>query len=303
MRSAYLATERHTSSCGTLVGWSGGLPLRWCIVDDWLCRVPMLVRAFSGRLQWGRSGHRSSSCAVDGCVLCSVVNVICGCRVWLCCYWLHKCHLHTACTFFVSTYLGILQHTVGVGLPECVLLLAWCEYEDSDVDEILNLMLHVASRGRPTRRLSAALTRRPFFTSTDIESFHTDGFVVKENVLSAHDSEALSEHYHELFAGEFPTGIFPDEWHWREGLSLPEAVREIVNGWKASPVVARVALSPSLGHAAASLMRWSSGTRLAQDDVLWKPPGASGIGFHQDSACESAGPHTLVYRVAASSLS
>lgn len=136
----------------------------------------------------------------------------------------------------------------------------------------------------PTRRLSAALTRRPFFTSTDIESFHTDGFVVKENVLSAHDSEALSEHYHELFAGEFPTGIFPDEWHWREGLSLPEAVREIVNGWKASPVVARVALSPSLGHAAASLMRWSSGTRLAQDDVLWKPPGASGIGFHQDSA-------------------
>ena len=164
----------------------------------------------------------------------------------------------------------------------------------------MSAFLRVAARGRPTRRLSAASTRRPFFTSTEIESFHTDGFVVKENVLTARECEALTEHYHELFAGEFPTGIFPDEWHWREGLSLPKAVREIVNGWKSSPVVARVALSPGLGHAAASLMRWSSGTRLAQDDVLWKPPGAGGIGFHQDSACESAGPQTLVYRVPAS---
>ena len=26
-------------------------------------------------------------------------------------------------------------------------------------------------------------------------------------------------------------GIYPDEWHWREGISKPEKFREIVNAW------------------------------------------------------------------------
>lgn len=91
-------------------------------------------------------------------------------------------------------------------------------------------------------------------------------------------------HYHDLFAGTFPTGVYPDEWHWRAGISLPSAVREIVNGWKASPVVARIALAPSLGRAASELLGWSSGARVAQDDVLWKPAGAGGVGYHTDAA-------------------
>ena len=122
------------------------------------------------------------------------------------------------------------------------------------------------------------------FSAAEREAFHRDGFVFKPNIVSPADAAALAAHYDALFAGKFPTGVFPDEWHWREGISLPTAVREIVNGWKTSPIVARVALSPSLGRAASELLNWSSGARIAQDDVLWKPAGAGGVGYHTDAA-------------------
>ena len=69
------------------------------------------------------------------------------------------------------------------------------------------------------------------FTPTQRDAFSRDGFVALENVLSPDDTAALAEHYAALFAGEYPTGIYPDEWHWREGISLPLAFREIVIGW------------------------------------------------------------------------
>ena len=31
--------------------------------------------------------------------------------------------------------------------------------------------------------------------------------------------------------GSNSLGIYPDEWHWREGISKPEKFREIVNAW------------------------------------------------------------------------
>jgi hypothetical protein len=37
-------------------------------------------------------------------------------------------------------------------------------------------------------------------------------------------TQACSERYSEMFGGNFDTGIYPDEWHWREGISLPDAV-------------------------------------------------------------------------------
>jgi len=127
------------------------------------------------------------------------------------------------------------------------------------------------------------------FTPAQRDAFSRDGFVALENVLSPDDAAALAEHYAALFAGEFPTGIYPDEWHWREGISLPRAFREIVNGWKSSPLVARVALAPALGRAASELMGWSAGARIAQDDVLWKVPGGGGgVGWHTDAAYISA---------------
>lgn len=101
-----------------------------------------------------------------------------------------------------------------------------------------------------------------------------------------------------LFRGEFDTGIYPDEWHWREGISLPNATREMCNSWKSNRCIASVVLSEELGQFIAKVMGWES-VRIAQDDLVWKPPscadGASDnghdsttridtVGFHQDSA-------------------
>lgn len=122
------------------------------------------------------------------------------------------------------------------------------------------------------------------FTEQERSAFQRDGFILREDVISPEAAGKLKEHFGELFAGKFPTGIYPDEWHWREGISKPEAFREIVNGWKASPLVASVALDATVGRLAAELMGWQEGTRLGQEDVLWKPPGAKGVGYHQDSA-------------------
>ena len=64
-------------------------------------------------------------------------------------------------------------------------------------------------------------------------------------------------------------------------ISKPDAFREIVNAWKSDDSVAAVALDAAIGKRAAELMGWR-GARLAQDDVLWKPPGAQGVSYHTD---------------------
>ena len=124
---------------------------------------------------------------------------------------------------------------------------------------------------------------RSSLTSGEKERFWRNGFVILPSLLSAECVEVLRARFVDLFAGKFSTGVYPDEWYWREGVSLPLATREICNGWKADEFVASVVLSSSLGNLVSDLMGWSCGARLAQDDVLWKPAGGgAAIGFHQD---------------------
>lgn len=47
--------------------------------------------------------------------------------------------------------------------------------------------------------------------------------------------------------------------------------------------MAAVVLNERLGSLAASLAGWQS-ARVAQDDVVWKPPGSGPVAYHQDSA-------------------
>jgi len=107
-----------------------------------------------------------------------------------------------------------------------------------------------------------------------------------------------------LFRGNFDTNIYPDEWHWREGISRDEAAREMCNTWKSSYKIASIVLNEKLGEFVARVMGWDS-IRIAQDDIVWKPPQKKGqhhqhnqqiysssldnkridtVGFHQDSA-------------------
>ena len=116
-----------------------------------------------------------------------------------------------------------------------------------------------------------------------VERFAEDGFLVVENAISEEQIEALRASFPRLFAGDFDTGVYPDEWYWRDGMSLPDVTRHMANAWKADLTVAKLSLSQDIGRAATELTGWS-GARLGQDTIWWKPPKSKAVSFHQDSS-------------------
>lgn len=117
----------------------------------------------------------------------------------------------------------------------------------------------------------------------DRARFERDGFLVVEKVLTRERVEALRARFEPLFAGRFDTGVYPDEWYWRDGMSLPDVTRHMANAWKADLTVAALVLSEDIGRAGAFLAGWG-GARLGQDTIWWKPPGAKAVAYHQDSS-------------------
>jgi ectoine hydroxylase-related dioxygenase (phytanoyl-CoA dioxygenase family) len=117
----------------------------------------------------------------------------------------------------------------------------------------------------------------------DIARFRQDGFLIVERFLSEERVAVLRESFPKLFAGKFDTGVYPDEWYWREGMSLPDVTRHMANAWKADLTIAKLALSADLGRAASVLAGWS-GARLGQDTIWWKVPKTKPIAHHQDSS-------------------
>jgi len=135
------------------------------------------------------------------------------------------------------------------------------------------------------------------------EQLQTQGYTTNQGqgapipILSDEMRHTLIETLPGLFAGNFETNVYPDEWHWRAGISRPDATREMCNSWKASRTIASVVLNEQLGEFVANVMGWDS-VRIAQDDVVWKPPQPmpmtqldyipqrriDTVGFHQDSA-------------------
>ncbi len=120
-------------------------------------------------------------------------------------------------------------------------------------------------------------------TATQIEQFNTDGFLVLDRFLSAEEVAAARARFEPLFRGEFETGLYPDEWNWRAGRDPPDFTRQICNGWKSDRTIARIVLKEETGRLCATLAGWP-GARIGQDNVLWKPPGAKALGFHQDDS-------------------
>jgi phytanoyl-CoA hydroxylase len=119
--------------------------------------------------------------------------------------------------------------------------------------------------------------------SSDIAKFREAGFLVVERILSAQHVTSLQERFPKLFAGQFDTGVYPDEWYWREGMSLPDVTRHMANAWKSDLTVAKLVLSADIGRSAAALAGWP-GIRLGQDTIWWKPPKTKSIALHQDSS-------------------
>jgi len=122
-------------------------------------------------------------------------------------------------------------------------------------------------------------------TDEQIESFNNDGFVVVDRIISDENVALLRERLDVLFSGEYETGIGPDEVNWKKERDPIQNTRQICNAWKSDRYVASVVLRQDIGKACAVLGGWP-GTRISQDNILWKPPGGKPLGFHQDSAYE-----------------
>ena len=120
-------------------------------------------------------------------------------------------------------------------------------------------------------------------TNDQIEQFKVDGFLVVDNLVDEKTIAQLHTRFDRLFQGDFETGIRPDEVNWQEHDSDPELTRQICNAWKSDHCVAATVLREDLGRALAELGGWP-GTRIVQDNILSKPPGARPLGYHQDNA-------------------
>lgn len=131
--------------------------------------------------------------------------------------------------------------------------------------------------------MTFSMPRLADLSQTDIDRFRCDGFLIVPSFLGAEEVEALRGSFPKLFAGKFDTGIYPDEWYWREGMSLPDVTRHMANAWKSDLNVARLALAEDIGRAASLLSGWS-GVRLGQDTIWWKPPKTKAVSHHQDTS-------------------
>jgi ectoine hydroxylase-related dioxygenase (phytanoyl-CoA dioxygenase family) len=121
-------------------------------------------------------------------------------------------------------------------------------------------------------------------TDEQIASFHRDGFlIIEEGFLAPTTIETLRERFAAVFDGEYATGIAPDEVNWKQGRDRDDVTRQICNGWRADDLIASQVLSERTGQAAAQLMGYR-GTRMLQDNCLWKPPGTKSLGMHQDGS-------------------
>ena len=68
-----------------------------------------------------------------------------------------------------------------------------------------------------------ALTESPPFELTEeqVARFQADGFVVVDRIIDRSLAALALARYEELFAGNFETGLYPDEWNWRAGTRRP----------------------------------------------------------------------------------
>jgi ectoine hydroxylase-related dioxygenase (phytanoyl-CoA dioxygenase family) len=122
------------------------------------------------------------------------------------------------------------------------------------------------------------------WTAAQLEAFRRDGFlIIDEGFIDDGVIEALRDRFEPLFAGEYETGIRPDEVNWVPGRDPEDRTRQICNGWKADQSLGAQVLSERTGRLAAELMDWD-GVRLLQDNIIWKPPGTKSLGMHQDGS-------------------
>lgn len=129
--------------------------------------------------------------------------------------------------------------------------------------------------------MPTAQTHRTF-TAAQIAQFQSQGYLVLADLLTSPQVAELSDRFDPLFNTQFETGIYPDEWYGRPGLSQPNATRQMTGMWRCDRTVANYALSGEIARLNATLMGWDGG-RYGLDACWIKPPDAPEVTFHRNN--------------------
>ena len=127
-----------------------------------------------------------------------------------------------------------------------------------------------------------SLQTSPTFTPDQIDQFQAQGYLVLDNLLTPAQVAELTERFDPLFDTQFETGIYPDEWYGRPGLSQPNATRQMTGLWRCDRTVAGYSLSGEIARLNATLMGWDGG-RYGLDACWIKPPNAPEVTFHRNN--------------------
>ena len=117
----------------------------------------------------------------------------------------------------------------------------------------------------------------------DQASFDQNGYIIVKKFINNNLVNKIKNRFEPIFKGEFATGIEPDEWNWKEDRDPNDHTRQICNAWKCDNIIKEIVCHKTIGKICATLMRWN-GTRIIQDNLLWKISGSKSLGFHQDAA-------------------
>src|SRR3982751_243912 len=120
-------------------------------------------------------------------------------------------------------------------------------------------------------------------TQAQIDAYRRDGFLVIEHFLDDEEVARLRERFAACFRHEWETGLRPDEVNYDPKRTPPDLTRQLCNAWKSDRVVAATALSERNARFGAALAG-VPGLRLAQDNLIWKPPAGKALLCHQDAA-------------------
>ncbi|WP_121971073.1 phytanoyl-CoA dioxygenase family protein [Leptolyngbya sp. BC1307] len=124
-------------------------------------------------------------------------------------------------------------------------------------------------------------------TVNQFDLFQQQGYCVVDHLLNAEQIAEIIERCDRLFNTQFETGIYPDEWYGRPGLSQPNATRQMTGLWRCDRTLASFSLSAKIAHLNASIMGWDS-ARYGLDTFWGKPPDAPEVSFHRQNTYVSA---------------
>src|ERR687885_797491 len=120
-------------------------------------------------------------------------------------------------------------------------------------------------------------------TQDQIDAYRRDGFLVVERFLAPDEVERVRERFAACFAHEWETGLRPDEVNYDPKSTPPDLTRQLCNAWKSDRTIAATVLAKRNAEFGAKLAG-VPGLRLAQDNLIWKPPSGRALLCHQDAA-------------------